>query len=185
MHEMLTSIDSDLLVNAFPSTVREQAIPAAEYASRQLGSVQWTDRFEVRMGGEALLIPARLRFSNNHDDEQISGDIWLMARALRTRSSDGFERQRAVRDLLADVRPWCAPFIVALLGEYLVEILDDIALAFGDSVPDPVADLLRDNPTYWFLTKQRVASYWNVYYRTTCGADYVGFKLVSQIDAAI
>jgi hypothetical protein len=109
-----------------------------------------------------------------------------MVRCLRSRSNDGFERQRAVRDLLPDVQPWSAPFIVALIGEYLVEILDDIAGAFGESVPGPIVDFLRENPAYWFLTKQRVSSYWNVYYRrSTRRADYVGFKLTKKIDRAI
>lgn len=186
MPEMLTSLSADLLAKAFPRALHEQATDAAIYGSVQLQIVQWTELFEVTLRGEALRIPARLRFRNNHADEAIDGDIRLMVRCLRSRSSDGFERQRAVSDLLPDVQPWSAPFIVALLGEYVIEILDEVAYAFNDSVPDPIVDFLLENPAYWFLTKQRVSSYWNVYYRrSTRPADYIGFKLTHQIDRAL
>lgn len=183
MAEMHTSLNADLLGEAFPQSLHMLATEAAIYGSAQLQASQWTEQFEVSLGGETIRIPARLRFRNNHADEALRGDIRLMVRCLRSRSSDGFERQRAVRDLLLDIHPWTAPFIVALIGEYLVEILDDIAGAFGESVPGPIIEFLRENPAYWFLTKQRVSSYWNVYYRrSTLKRDYVGFKLTQQID---
>ena len=180
---MHTSLSADLLSEAFPESLDTLATEAATYAFVQLQASQWTEQFEVSLGGETIRIPARLRFRNNHADEALNGDIRLMVRCLRSRSSDGFERQRAVRDLLRDIQPWAAPFIVALIGEYLVEILDDIAGVFGESVPEPIIEFLRENPAYWFLTKQRVSSYWNVYYRrSTRKKDYVGFKLKRQID---
>lgn len=183
MGEMHTCLSADLLGEAFPQSLQMLATEAAIYGSVQLQASQWTEQFEVLLGGETIRIPARLRFRNNHDDEALRGDIRLMVRCLRSRSSDGFERQRAVRDLLRDIQPLAAPFIVALIGEYLVEILDDIADAFGESVPDPIIEFLSENPAYWFLTKQRVSSYWNVYYRrSTRKKDYVGFKLTRQID---
>lgn len=183
---MHASLSAALLAEAFPRSLHQQATAAAIYGSVQLTISQWTEQFEVVFREEVLQIPARLRFRNNHADEAIDGDIRLMVRCLRSRSSDGFERQRAVGDLLLDVRPWSAPFIVALIGEYVIEILDEIASAFSDSVPDSIVDFLAENPAYWFLTKQRVSSYWNVYYRlSTRPSDYVGFKLTRQIDRAL
>ncbi|HEV7343285.1 MAG TPA: hypothetical protein VGN68_16800 [Sphingopyxis sp.] len=186
MAEMYTSLSADQLGEAFPLSLRDQAMDASIYSAVQLQASQWTEQFEVALWGESIRIPARLRFRNNHSDEALSGDVRLMVRCLRSRSSDGFERQRAVRDLLLKVEPWTAPFIVALIGEYVVEILRDVAEAFDDSIPDPIIEFLRENPAYWFLTKQRVSSYWNVYYRrSTRKKDYIGFKLTRQIDRAI
>lgn len=186
MPEMYTSLSADLLAEAFPRSLHQQAAEAATYASVQLRVDQWTKQFEVTFRNEIIRIPVRLRFRNNHADEAIDGDTRLMVRCLRARSADGFERQRAVRDLLMDVSPWSAPFIIALLGEYVIEILDDIASAFSGCIPDPVIEFLLENPTYWFLTKQRVSSYWNVYYRrSTRRDDYIGFKLTRQIDRAL
>lgn len=186
MSEMHISLSADLLGEAFPQSLHKLATDAAIYGSVQLEDRQWTEQFEVTLWGEKIRIPARLRFRNNHADETLGGDIRLMVRCLRSRSNDGFERQRAVRDLLLNIQPWAAPFIVALIGEYLVEILDDIAGAFGESPPAPIVEFLRENPDYWLLTKQRVSSYWNVYYRrSTFKTDYVGFKLTKQLDLAL
>ena len=186
MREMHTSLSADLLGEAFPQSLHTLATEAAIYASVQLQASQWTEQFEALLDGEIVQIPARLRFRNNHADEALSGDIRLMVRCLRSRSCDGFERQRAVRDLLRDAQPWVAPFIVALIGEYLVEILDDVADAFGESVPDSIVEFVKENPAYWFLTKQRVSSYWDVYYRrSTRKQDYVGYKLTRQIDRCL
>ena len=82
-----------------------------------------------------MLIPARLHFVSGGLQLTQSDEAWLFARALQTRSNDGFERQLAARDLLPEIRPWAAPFIVALIGEYIVEILDDIAAALTTENP--------------------------------------------------
>jgi hypothetical protein len=183
---MHASLSTGLLGEAFPRSLHEQATEAAIYASVQLQVDQWTEQFEVTLWDETIRIPARLRFRNNHADEAIDGETRLMVRCLRSRSIDGFERQHAVRDLLLDVQPWSAPFIIALVGEYVIEILDDIASAFSDSVPAAIVSFLSENQAYWFLTKQRVSSYWDVYHRrSACRANYVGFQLTRQIDQAL
>lgn len=51
---------------------------------------------------------------------------------------------------------------------------------------DVLASFVAANPDYWQLTKQRVTSYWNVYYRRSLKrSDYIGFKLVEQVEAAV
>ncbi|KQR12116.1 hypothetical protein ASF78_13185 [Cellulomonas sp. Leaf334] len=50
-------------------------------------------------------------------------------------------RQRALRRLLSApvVAPWMTPFVVQLVGEYVVQIVDDIAEALPDvGVPGSV-----------------------------------------------
>ncbi|WP_156374161.1 hypothetical protein [Cellulomonas sp. Leaf334] len=64
-----------------------------------------------------------------------------MAAAVHTRSHDGWVRQRALRRLLSApvVAPWMTPFVVQLVGEYVVQIVDDIAEALPDvGVPGSV-----------------------------------------------
>src|ERR1044072_6705630 len=107
----LTSLDAGMLAEAFPHSLRSAALPAGEAVLGQLQARQWTERFPLQVGGEAVLIPARLHFASSGSRDRLEGDSELMTRCLRTRSNDGFERQAAVRDLLADVRPWCVPFI--------------------------------------------------------------------------
>ncbi len=140
-----------------------------------------------------MLIPARLHFASDRLQLTQSDEAWRFARALQTRSNDGFERQRAARDLLADLPPWAAPFIVALIGEYIVEILDDIATALTPENTSMLAAFIVKNEAYWITTKCRVVSYWDVYYRSDRSIEmrrgyrrdeYVGFKLIDRLEMA-
>lgn len=73
---------------------------------------------------------------------------------------------------------------MALLGEYVVEILDDIMAAMNSDLERTMCAFIVANPSYWRLTKQRVASYWDVYYRDRDRnrEEYVGFRLVRQLE---
>jgi hypothetical protein len=95
---------------------------------------------------------------------------------------------------MKDVQPWSAPYLVALIGEYVVEILEEIDAALTVDAEKVLAAFLLANPTYWETTKRRVTSYWDVYYRLSPEAerrrrrtpdDYIGFKLVDRLDHAV
>jgi hypothetical protein len=191
--EMLTSIDGPMLAEAFSYEYRAQAMSAGNAAAHLLTRRQWTERFSVQVGSQCVLIPARLHFASDRLSLPGSDEAWPFARALQTRSNDGFERQRAARDLLADLHGWGAPFIVALIGGYVVEILDDIAAALTPEIARILGAFIACNEAYWNTTKRRVTSYWNVYYRARWLNDYgraerrdefVGFRLVQQLEAA-
>lgn len=184
--KMFTELNADLLADAFPQALRADAIKAAEVVLSGLHNKQWTERFEVHVDGEAVQLPARLHFASDRSVDELTGDLNLMVRCLQTRSNDGFQRQRAVRQLLTDIRPWSAPFVTALIGEYLIEILHDIHAALSQPVSEALAAFISANPTYWERTQQRVASYWDVYYRADfLRSDYVGFKLIDALNAAV
>lgn len=184
--EMLTSVNANVLAEAFPETMRSEATQAAEGVLRGLHEWQWTDRFKVIVGGGAVLIPHRLHFSAGLLSGGETDSIHLIRKCLEARSNDGFQRQRAVRHLLVDVQPWSAPFIVALVGEYVIEILSDIHDALTPNASAALADFICANPGYWQVTQQRVVSYWNVYYKAEFRrSDYVGFKLLNTLTEAV
>lgn len=183
---MLTSVGVELLAEAFPGRLLSEAALAAEAVLEHLHEKQWTDRFEVIVGAEAVSIPHRLHFSSSLPAEREAGETYLIGKCLEARSNDGFQRQRAVRQLLMDVQPWCAPFIVALIGEYIIEILRDIHDGLTPQASAVLADFIRANPVYWQLTEQRVVSYWNVYYRAQVRrSEYIGFKLLKTLEEEV
>jgi hypothetical protein len=102
---------------------------------------------------------------------------------LLTRHHNGFVRARAVGRLLAAGKAWTIPFIIQLVGEYIVQILDQIDDAFDTIDARALGDFVRDNPAFLALTKQRVASYWDCYYRGDPREDYVGFRLIRRLEA--
>jgi hypothetical protein len=191
--EMLTAIDGPMLAAAFPVRYHPTAMLAWLKVAPLLAPQQWTERFAVQVESETILIPARLHFAFQGLALTESDEAWRFARALQTRSNNGFERQRAARDLLTDLQPWAAPFIVALIGEYVVEILEDISAAMTPEVERTLGAFITHNAAFWNTTKCRVTSYWNVYYRSNRSSEcrrawrrdaYVGFDLVNRLEAA-
>ena len=191
--EKLTEIDGPMLAAAFPIRHRLEAIAAGDEVARLLAPRQSTVRFSVRVEAETVLIPARLNFVSNELALLENDQAWRFARALHTRSNDGFERQRAARDLLNSMESWAAPFIVALMGEYIVEILEDIADALTPELEQTLGDFIVGNEAFWATTKRRVTSYWNAYHASSCATgphgswrrdEYVGFKLTGRLEAA-
>lgn len=188
---MLTAIDGAMLAEAFPVQYRTTALLAGSEAADRLYPRQWTERFIVQVQGTTVLIPARLHFASEQPALRPGVEAWQLARALQTRSNDGFERQRAVRDLLTELELWAAPFVLTLIGEYVVEIIEDIASSLNPRSERMLCHIIADNQELWGVIKQRVASYWNVYYRARWREgraerrdEYVGFRLVQQLDAA-
>ena len=192
-HEMLTAVNGPMLAEAFPIENRAAATLAGLDAARRLAPRQWTERFAVQVGGDTVLIPARLHFTSDRPRLADGAEPWLFARALQTRSNDGFERQRALRELAGTLDPWAAPFIVALVGEYVVEILDDVSTAMKPELELTIGSFIFHNRAFWNTIKRRVTSYWNVYYRARWLAnrnqaerrdEYVGFRLVQRLESA-
>ena len=107
---MLTEMDATMLAEAFPMEYRSTAAVAGQAVACALAPGQWTERFVVRVEGQSVLIPARLRFAFERVRLTEGDPAWRFARALQSRSNDGFERQRAVRDLLVDLQPWGRSF---------------------------------------------------------------------------
>jgi hypothetical protein len=101
---------------------------------------------------------------------------------LLTRHHNGFVRARSLERLLAAGNTWTIPFIIQLVGEYVIEILDQIDDAFDAIDPRALGDFIRENPNFLALIKQRVASYWDCYYRAVRPNDYVGFRLIRRLE---
>jgi hypothetical protein len=181
---MKTEFGTTLLVEAFPLSLREEALVAANIAVQLMTASQWTEQFSLLVSGEQVLLPSRLRFATDDDSVQPGSNIWLMVRCLQSRSNDGFQRQRATRDLLTDLRPWTAPFVLTLIGEYIAEILIDIDAGLTPASAGLLADVAAANPAFWETTKRRVQSYFSVYHRGQYSrADYAGFRLIERLDA--
>ena len=186
---MPTEMSGVLLAQAFSPVHHPAALLAGEAVARQLAPRQLAERFAVQAEEHSLLIPARLNFASADLHLTESDVAWPFARALHSRSTNGFERQRAARDLLTDLQPWATPFVVALIGEYVIEILDDIAAALTPETTRTLSTFISQNEAYWKTTKRRVMSYWNEYYRwhsrdQTGGGQYVGFKLIAALETA-
>jgi hypothetical protein len=129
--------------------------------------------FVVSVEGEILTIPYRI-----YGPELSAGDLAALSETQRTvmhclytRHHDGRVRQRHLRSIIGEIHPWVAPFVVQLVGEYVLNILMDIRSGLvevdipGTQMHAVYGRFGAANPEFIAHTRQRVASYWHCYYR--------------------
>ncbi len=90
---------------------------------------------------------------------------------LYSRHCDGVVRQRHLEKVVGSTDPMVVPFVVQLVGEYVLEILVVICDELRDlATPGTRGHLaygqfIVDNPAFFARTQRRVVSYWSCYYR--------------------
>jgi hypothetical protein len=169
---------SESLVPAFPPQLAQVAARVAGSlppgSLPPAGSVTETHSRSwpgLTVDGEPVVIPYRIYNPELPRPGGMNGTAELVAAALYTRHHDGRVRQRHLGTLLAADQPWAAPFVIALLGEYVTEICHDIErFTQAASPPSPLCRhltaFLAANPSFAELTRQRALSYWSCYHRS-------------------
>jgi hypothetical protein len=124
----------------------------------------------VSVQGEEVEIAARI-----YDPDPVGSAIErlndvqrLIAACVYSRHHDGYVRQSACGAILPSTEPWVVPYVVQLLGEYVVEIsgliLERLTAQSSFSRPS-YREFVRANSAFMALTEQRAISYWSCYYR--------------------
>ena len=137
--------------------------------------------------GQPLAIPSRVYCDPGllwsvvaHGD----GLARSLALCLGTRHWDGHVREACVRRLLPSRDRWTAAFVVCLLGEYVIEIIDFIDEVFDQLDVDALAAFAQANPAFMATTRRRATSYWNERYRHRFPdrRTYPGLALLDRIE---
>jgi hypothetical protein len=126
--------------------------------------------FQVTVQGEMLSAPCRIYVAAGSlysIIEASKGDDRTLALCFGTRHCNGHVREACLRQLLAEDpdRDWVVPFIVQLLGEYVIEIIEMIADAIPRMNRDRLSAFAAANPAFMALTRRRATSYWDCYHR--------------------
>ncbi len=150
--------------------------------------------FVVRVGGESLTIPGRIYCPELPADDlsALPATQRAIIHRVYTRHHDGRVRRRHLRSIIDEPRPWVAPFVVRLVGEYVADILLDIRTGLvevdvpGTRMHAVYGEFGAANPEFITLTRQRVASYWNCYHRNLWAdrAHYPGTTVIESVMAA-
>ena len=168
------------MLEVFPKIVRADALVVIS----KLPEVPMTsDAFSVSVGPEVLIIPYRIY----HDPSLIRSEGLTSIQAellacLLTRHHDGFVREQQLKSILASRNAWVPPFVIQLIGEYVVEIINEIRDGLDQLSPDVYGSFLRQNSDFYQLTRERVVSYWNCYHRDQQRVDYAGFQVLEALD---
>ena len=139
----------------------------------------------VSMEGERLNIPYRI-YSPEPGAESIGalGDTpRLILSCLYTRHDDGVVREKYLSPLLASTSVWVPPFVIQLVAEYVVEIIELIVSQLNSVDSDLYSQFAGQNPEFLNLARQRIVSYWQCYYRDRFPQfrDYPGFQLMDSL----
>jgi hypothetical protein len=159
---------------AFPAAVHDDALTALA----ALPETPWPARtFTVTVASEGVSLriyhnPALIKMTELTSLQQ------EIISCLLTRHHDGIIREEHLKRIIRSNHVWIPPFVIQLIGEYVVEILDVIHQNLTSLDTSTYGHFLRGNPRFFSQTKQRVASYWDCYYRNHKRSEYVGFKLV-------
>ena len=168
------------LATAFPLSFSADALQVVSVLPEPSLS---SKTFSVYLTGETLCIPYRIY----HDPALIDRTRLTVGQAglldcLLTRHHNGFVRERHLARIISANNEWIPAFVVQLVGEYVVEILQVVCKNLDRLEPALYRRFLQANPKFFALTRQRVISYWDCYYRRQRRADYVGFKIIAFLE---
>jgi hypothetical protein len=165
------------LKDAFPSEWHNDALIAVE--AFPANPYRWNS-FTVWVNNEAVSIPYRVYHNPaSIKTNKLSGLPKNLVDCILSRNHNGFVRQEYLAQIVGSNYAWVPPFVIQLLGEYVVEVLRVIEVNLGNLDKALYAQFLRANPDFLALTEQRVISYWDCYYRFSCRKeDCPGFRAV-------
>jgi hypothetical protein len=113
------------LATAFPAELRKHALAALEaFPEPELPPSR---KFSVRLGSQTVDIPYRIYNSPGLIVTHRLTDLEMnLADCLLTRHHNGFVRQQHLGRIIHLRHSWIPPFVLQLLGEYVVEIIEVI-----------------------------------------------------------
>ena len=181
---MVRADEAVSLLSAFPAVLRPEVsavlklVPASEHGPMRGSTV-------VHYDGEVLAVPTRVYFPEPSILRTmfLSGERADILSCLYSRHHDGIVRERHVRRLLQSNYAWVPPFVVQLAGEYVLEIIEVLAANLDRLQTEPYRRFVAQNPDFVALTRQRVISYWDCYYRATHAnlAEYAGTVVLEAL----
>jgi len=137
-------------LRAFPSSLAAEV--DAALALVPPGPIETTDDDigPVHVGGERLHIPSRIYSAEpRFDAPDLRTDTARTAvGCLYTRHSDGHLREKHVRAIISSSEGWVPPFVVQLIGEYVVEIQEVIESNVAYLGQPSYVRFVAENPTF-------------------------------------
>ncbi len=154
-------------------------VPPCDHApsERNIGPIQ--------IAGEHLHIPYRIYAAEpaSLNWKAVGRQQGLVLCALYTRHHDGYVREKYVKVLLSAEEEWLAPFVIQMLGEYVVEIVQLLEPQVAHLSRESYLRFLKENQPFFSLVRQRLVSYWDCYYRSRFPRleDYPAFRVAEVL----
>jgi hypothetical protein len=172
-------------VAAFPPDRQVLAIGAARILLPFVDPNYRQPSVRAIVRGKTVHVPMRIHFVGSCEANlKTQPASWPAVQCLRTRSTDGYERQTSLRCILPLNEPWSVAFVVLLAGEYVVEIIDDIVGSLSELNREVYINFVRENRGLMRLLRSKATSYWDCYYRTSHPdrSTYPGLAFLHQLE---
>jgi len=163
----LKNISQNLRVvrKGFPAELQKLAAEVFKNYVKQHDSYAiGTDEF-ILDTGEKVLVPARVH-TDPYSPDNLRGTEKLIYDCIYSRSTDGYSREKALRNLYAirSLPSWTIPYLYLSLSDYVIEI-SSIIKPNDEDIIHAFQKLSELNPEQHRLIRARAVSYWNEYYR--------------------
>jgi hypothetical protein len=147
------------------------------------GKTNSSDYFTVLIDEEQINIPLRIYYEMPNTDCLTKDEIFIF-NCFFTRHCDGHVREKCLKNILHSKDYIITPFVVQLLGEYFIEILQIIKEGLNKEILENIIKFKIQNPKYFDTVTRRIYSYWNCYYRELFSRreNYVGFEILQIIE---
>lgn len=144
------------------------------------------DKEILMFEGEQVCIPSRFYFDEPkvEDERKLTHTQRMVLNCIFLRHHDGFVRQKRLEQLIGVTDSFIIPYSVKLLGEYVAEILWILDKQINSSTIESYVKFINENQGFWELTKNRVVSYWNEYYRHQYPNlnNYIGQQIINRLN---
>ncbi len=135
---------------------------------------------EVFWQGNKIAFPNRDYDEVSKSEAQTATNLEKLS--LYTRHHNGHIREIAISTLMQKFPKESIPFIVQLLGEFVVEIHLRIIKEITSDQRNWLQEFLKENPRFAQTIQSRIASYWDCYYRNQYLKlkDYPAYRLLTN-----
>lgn len=178
--------EQNKLKQSFPSYLRKDIEIICEINALKLSLIHDSGTFNVMVKNEELCIPDRIYLIDNNNFDKYTETQRHILYCYYTRHHDGFVREKYLKKVIKLNKDWVIPYVIKLLGEYVIEILNVIYQDLENIDVSLYKEFIENNMDFYVLTTQRVVSYWDCYYRWLYKyrKDYVGFKILNLINTS-
>jgi hypothetical protein len=171
---------------AFPKQLSDDVAAVLEKLSEPEIALTARDIGPVTVGGERLRIPSRVHFGvpPASDLDSLTGAQREVFACLFTRHHDGRVREQACAQAILSTTDWAPAFVIQLIGEYVIEIIELIERHAGSFAAPSYRHFVLENPAFMMLTRSRATSYWDCYfrYRWALKENYPGLGILDLLE---
>lgn len=156
-----------LICSAFPEQLGDAVAAALGKAGIASHEPVVDPGQKVRVDGELVSIPYRVYFppAGIKDIEGLNTTEQAIFASFMTRHHDGHQREYWARILCKHPSSWTGPYLAALLGDYVIQVLEAVRSALTEEWKPIMVQYAEENQISLRALNQRILTYWAIYYR--------------------